>query len=172
MSLFKPGDIVFILHKDNKLSRLIAGAMSSKWSHSAIVAGDFLGKTMLVETSDFQVTVNDLDRYIHDDNCNVEIYSPDCADNYRDIIAQQGYKLNGNVYGYLQLISLGLRRLFKLRINNFFRQGLVCCHVVFYAYKDLGFKISVKDPEAYDTQELYEMVLSDDKFKLLYKKEL
>jgi hypothetical protein len=170
MNLFNPGDIVFLIHKENLLSRVIAWAMSSKWSHSAVVAGELLGNTMLIETSDFQVTVNDLERYIKDENCSIEVYSPQCDDETKAKIADQSYKLNGQIYGYLQLISLGLRRLFKLKIKNFFRQGLVCCHVVFYGYKGFGFSCSVEDPEAYDTQELYDMVKGDEKFKLVFKK--
>jgi len=71
---FHPGDIVFVMHKKSFLSRCIAKAMGSKWSHSAIVYGHLDCKTLVCETSLYQVNLDYVDRYIKDRNCSLEVW--------------------------------------------------------------------------------------------------
>ena len=46
------GDIVFVMHTKNWISKLFAGVMGSKWSHSALVYGKLNGELVLLETND------------------------------------------------------------------------------------------------------------------------
>lgn len=161
----KTGDIIFVMHNDNLISKLIAKAMGSKWSHSALVYGNMNGRALLCETSDFEVTLNWFDRYLKDKNVSLEVYRH--KDHYNvingneEVIQDMCDSILGKMYGYLQLISLGIRRLCKLRIPNFIYSGLVCCHVVGYGLnviKDSGF--DGIDPESFDTEEMYQMIKS------------
>ena len=155
---FEPGDIVFIMHNESWLSKAIAKVMGSKWSHSAVVYGEAFGKTLLCETSLYQVNLDYLDRYLDDPNCEIEVYR-------KNGISEQGPKIRSNcdlmlgkMYGYLQLLSLGIRRVFRLKIPNFIHQGMVCCHVVAYALNDVDREFTRLDKESFDTEELYDMV--------------
>jgi hypothetical protein len=145
--------------------------MKSKWSHSALVAGPFLGQTALIETSDFHVTVNDLERYIQNPNVSIEVRRPPVSAEVAYEAVKKAYRLNGQMYGYEQLLSFGVKALLarvKIKIRNFFRGGLVCCHVIFYAYEETGISIDVPDPEDCNTEDLY--FLSQD-YELIYSKE-
>lgn len=158
-----PGDVVFVMHKNEWVSRAIAWFMKSRWSHSAIVVDKSVRETYLVETSDYEVTIGLMSRYENDPNTEYEVWR------FTGLMGSDQKKVWENVspllrqtYGYLQLISLGVRRLLMrvgVRVPNFFRQGLVCCHVVGYAFLGTNVKmLNILDPESFDTQELYEML--------------
>lgn len=177
--MFKYGDIIFINHTQSKLSKVIAWFMNSPFSHSAIVCQPlFFGKTLLTETSDFEVTMNYLDRYIDDPRVSVEVYRDECiSDKDRIKISYASTFQLGNLYGWLQLLSFAVReivrKLTKKKINNFFRQGQVCCSVIGYSYKN-GIRdhwLGKIDPESYHTEELRQMLIKNG-FKLIYKKEV
>lgn len=153
--MFKPGDIGFV-HNGAMISKIISWAMESKWSHSFVVIGEVHGVMMVLETSDYEVTIGPLDRYL--DGRPLAIYRlEDINDETRELICKRGLSLLGNKYGYAQLISLGVRRLlrkFGININNFIRSGLVCCAVPLYAY----YFILLIDPESIDTEDLYQII--------------
>jgi hypothetical protein len=167
------GDIVFVMHTKNWISKLFAGVMKSKWSHSAIVYGKLNGELVLLETNDYCVNVNYLRRYIEDKDCRVQIFRrPKPLDmREKSTVMKQGRPLIGMLYGYLQLPVLALRRLFSLKLRNFSRQGLVCCHVIGYAYEGIESPLKDIDPESFDTQELYELIVSNG-WAMLYEKEV
>jgi hypothetical protein len=168
---FKTGDVVFVMHNKNFISKLFASVMGSEWSHSAVVYGELNGEDILLETNDYCVNLNYIKRYIEDKNCSIEVLSRPRQLAIEEIaqLRQQGRPLIGSLYGYLQLISLALRRLFKLKTHNFFRQGLVCCHVIGYCYKGIDSPLKTLDPESFDTQELYEMLVLGG-WETVYKK--
>lgn len=170
MSTFNSGDIVFIMHNDSWLSKSIAWFMQSKWSHSAIVYGDTHGKTMLIETSDVQVTLNDLDRYLSNPHCTVEVWRFD-GDINGDEVVTNAYSLNGKIYGYLKLLGCGIRRLFRragFEINTPLVSQTICKDVVTHAY--LGMKQSPfgNDSAKLDTEEVYQLVLESREFKKVF----
>lgn len=167
---FEPGDIVFVMHHKNIISKIISKVMGSKWSHSAIVYGECFNKTMLCETSDFQVNLDYLDRYLDDPNCELEVYRKNGISEHGPKIRSNCDPMLGKMYGYLQLLSLGLRRLFRLKIPNFIHQGMVCCHVVAYALNNVDREFTRLDKEYFDTEELYDM-LGCFKFKMIFRKE-
>ena len=156
--IFKPGQVVFVMHNDSTLSKIIARSMGSQWSHSAVVYGSHRGKTLLCETSDVQVNLNYLERYIADPMCSVEVLEKS------DLVLSDTFyttceNMLGQMYGYLQLLSLGIRLLFKRKVKNFIRSGLVCCHVIGYSLGEAeGSGINGVDPESFDTEELYQML--------------
>lgn len=159
-----PGDIGFLMHHDNVISKAISGAMGSKWSHAFLVREHTLDWCYLIETTSFEVVTGDLDVYLEDPNVSLEIWRyQGLSDSQRMTIVKNARKHLGEIYGYLQLFSLGLRRLMRAligwEIKNLIRSGLVCCHVVFYGYFGSNVPLlGVLDPEGYDTEELYEII--------------
>lgn len=171
--MIKPGDIGYVMHHDNIISKLIARAMGSRWSHAFLVLEVTKERIYIAETSDFQVTIGTLDRYLENPNDEVEIWSSkELMDEQRISLAKESLNLYGQIYGYLQLFSLGIRRLFMkfgIKIPNFIRVGLVCCHVVTYSYSKQSniAPFSGMDAESIDTEELYQMMVDSKKFKLI-----
>jgi hypothetical protein len=176
MNNIKKGDIGFLMHHDNIISKTIAWFMQSKWSHSFIIADVIDDRIYILETSDFEVTFGYLERYLNDPHCSMEIYSFDSlTEAKRTDMVQHAINLYfGSVYGYLQLISLGIRRLLGrigIKIKNFFRQGVVCCGVPMSALSITTIlPFTNMDPESKDTQEFYEMIKTSSA-KLVYSQE-
>lgn len=158
-----PGDVFFVMHHNNWLSKTIAWFMGSKFSHCAVVLEQTNDRTYTMETTNFEVVPNIIERYFKDDQTSVTIMRKrDMSLAYGQAVAREATLLNGLIYGYLQLFSLGVRRLLMrvgIKINNFIRTGLVCCHVVTKAYKVGPIKeLAELDDESIDTQELYELL--------------
>jgi len=173
--MFQPGDVGFLMHHDNKLSKIIAWFMQSRWSHSFLVAEPTRQEIYLVETSDFQVGFGSLLDYLKDDSAEFVVYRPkNILDDERQEIVDRAKKQRNKIYGYLQLISLGIRRLLmriNIKINNFFHQGLVCTHVITYGYHGSNIpELSKLDPESIDTEELYQIVKNSVNFELIFEK--
>jgi hypothetical protein len=173
-SLYKPqiADVGFLIHKKNKLSKLIAWFMKSEWSHSFLVC-DVGHSTYVCETSDYQVCINTLDRYLSDENVKMKIYRRKKMDGLENTRIKNTYCLLGSLYGYFQLISLGIRRLLMrvgVKIPNFIFQGVVCCHVVMHYLSQISNSFFYGVPyEALDTEEVYQMVLKSNEFELVYE---
>jgi hypothetical protein len=168
----KPGDIGFAVPTDAWFSKAIAKFMGSKWSHTFLVAGELNGETVNIETSDYEVYCAPVRHYTESAR-EIEVWAPvGLNDSQRADIVSKGTRLIGQTYGYLQLLSLGLRRVLMrlgIRIPNFIRQGLVCCAVPIYGYKDTGIHpIGMIDPESIDTEELYQIVARSPYFKRVY----
>ena len=162
-------DIVFVMHRKSWISRAIAWFMGSRWSHSALVVDPGF-RTWLCETSDFHVNVAALERYLEDPSVEVEIWGPrsplDSA--LAGQMADRALARYGEIYGYLQLFSLGIRRLLMrvgIRIPNFIRTGLVCTAIPLEAYRISGIPgLHGIDPESIDTEELYQLVSTSGHF--------
>lgn len=171
--IYKPeiGDVVFVNHKRNVISKIFSNVMGSDFSHSGIIYGELNGEMVLLETNDYCVNINYMQRYIEDNNCLIEVLRrvKPMTTLDKGLIVDHGKPLIGMLYGYLQLPFLALRRLFKLKLRNFSRQGLVCCHVIGYCYQGIESPLYKIDPESFDTQELYEMLILG-KFETIYKK--
>ena len=171
---FRPGDIGFVMHPKSLISRTIAKVMGSKWSHSFMVY-DTGRKHYTVETTSYRVIIGNVEEYTKDKNCSMEIWRyMGLIEPFQYMVAEGSYEQYGKLYGYLQLISLGIRRLlmkFGITIRNFIRTGVVCDQVVLYGltklidFKDL-------DPESIDTEELYQLITNLPQFKLIYEKKL
>lgn len=172
----KPGDIGFVMHHDNPLSRAIAWFMGSQWSHSFIVFGECNGKILVVETSDLQVVINEADRYDTDPNVTMEVFRPMATTDRCLEAALKAQALNGTVYGFLQLFSFGLRRLLRrvgIKIPNFIRVGLVCDAVPLTGwYGSTIPDLKNVDPKSIDTEELYQIVSGNEaQFQRVYQKQ-
>lgn len=170
-----PGDVGFLMHHDNWISKAFAWFMESKWSHSFLIHEVTDRLIYTSETSDFEVVIHCFDKYLEDPNCSIEVWRLEgLSEEKRVEIADLALKENlGQTYGYLQLFSLGLRRLLMrigIKIPNFIRSGLVCCHHVLYGYtlaKIAGFE--ALDPEAIDTEEMYQKIKKKG-FKKVFEK--
>jgi len=171
------GDIGFVFHTGNPISRLIAWFMKSRFSHSFLVYGTLRDQTLVVETSDFEVVISTFDRYLADPRCRIEVYRPTTPGKpQRDLAARHASELLGTTYGYLQLLSLGLRRILRrlgVRIPNFIRQGVVCTAVPLYGWHGLGLPVlSQIDPESIDTEELHHILTQmPASYSLVYQRE-
>lgn len=172
---FKPGDVFFVMHHDSNISKAIAWAMSSKWSHCGLVFDASQMNDYTLETNSYCVTHGTMLDYLVDGNVSMEVYRPESDSEMMQFgLWNARHNLFGAVYGYLQLLSLGLRRLcmkFNLRIKNYIRQSVVCCHVVGYAYRDarvIGFIET--DPESFDTEELHQKVSKSVHFTKIFEK--
>lgn len=169
------GDIFFIMNGTSKLGKIIAWFMKSNWSHAGLIY-DVSGKEIYtIETTDLQVTPQFLNDYTNNDKIKLEVWSPiNFTNEEREEVCERAKLLNEEVYGFFQLLSLGIRRLFMrvgIKIKNFIHSGLVCCHVVTYGYKGSKIKeLDLEDPESIDTQELYELVINSQKFKKVFEK--
>lgn len=175
--MFKTGQVFFTKDKKNIISKIMAWFMQSEWSHSGLIYQPTERHTYTLETNDYCVTHNIVDSYMDEEERSLVIY---------EVLNQEGTKeleamlktretVYGKTYGYFQLISLGLRRLLMrvgIKIPNFIRSGLVCCHVVGYYFKNLGAtEIANLDPESFDTEELYQMIKNSPNFKEVYRKD-
>jgi hypothetical protein len=170
-----PADIGFAMSVDSWLSKTIAWFMGSRWSHTFMIAGSMHGQDMTVETSDYEVYAAPMiDHY--GPRKRTAIYRCKVLDDEtRKAIVLKSMSHIGETYGYLQLLSLGLRRLLMragIRIPNFFRQGLVCCAVPLYGYKESTVHpLSIIDPESIDTEELYQIISNSPHFELIYEQD-
>ena len=171
------GDIGFAMDTDSWLSKAIAWFMQSKWSHCFMVLDVTPNHVYLLETSNYNVWISRLYRYDSDMTKEYVVFRPDIplADAKRFTYAT--YEENiGKTYGYLQLISLGVRCLFKrfgIKISNFIRAGLVCCHVPLYGYRHSNIDgLAGIDPESIDTEDLYQLISGSNRFRVVREKRL
>lgn len=167
------GDVVFVYHKNNIISKLMAKIMGSNWSHCAVVYAIYEDRVLLCETSDWQVNLNWYDRYELDENCSLEVLRHPLAD-----FTKQHNKLQdncdiilGSIYPYIQLLSLGIRCLLKRKIKNFIKWNFVCCHVVRQAFDNVpNSDISELEQKSFDTEELYQYLINNKKWIIVHKK--
>jgi len=171
---FKPGDIFFVMHNGSKLSRLMAWFMQSKWSHSGLIYEPTDRTIYTLETSDYEVTHQDFNTYINDSTVNLEVWSPvSLSDSDRLAVTSAAVLVEGDVYGYLQLLSLGLKDSLKrlgIKISNLLQIGVICCDVVIYGYAASNMQELHIDPRSIDTQDLYEIVINSGKFIKVFEK--
>lgn len=172
----KTGDIVYVMHHDNRLSRLIAWFMKSKWSHSAIVIGSDRKRHYLCETSDFEVTLGSLERYMDDPRCSVEIWTPKALSNgARKEVSDRAVTHVGRMYPYLQLLTFALRnglRRFGIKIPNLFTRGYTCNQNWLEGYTQThGSPFVGMDCKQLDTQETYDIMKNSGHFELVLSKD-
>lgn len=175
--MFKPADVVFVMHENNKLSKIIAWFMRSKWSHSALVSTIIFNRWFLTETSDVQVYGNFLDKYLNDPECSVMVLrDPNLTEQEREDIGKASTKQYGILFGFIQLPAFAIReiifRIFKKQVKPFWQSGQVCCHVISYAFRDaLGNShfLGRIEPESFHTEELYQMLLRNG-FQIVFEK--
>lgn len=170
----EPGDIGFLMHHDNMISKIIAWFMGSKWSHTFGVLFRIPSRTCLLETSDFQVVISTFERYLKNPNVELQIFRPvRLSREQLELIAEKAAETEGTIYGYFQLISLGLRRLLMrvgIKIPNFIRQGMVCTHPWLYGYRHSDIPgLAGIDPESIDTEEFYQLCLNQNHFMMIFQ---
>lgn len=150
------------MHHDNVVSKVIAGVMGSQWSHTFGVYEQTARRTMLLETSDFEVGFASFDRYLVKAELSMIVMRPTrMLLTEREHIAELAALQEGTVYGYLQLPTLGLRRgLMRLgmkNVPNLIRQGQVCTAPWLYGYTKSNIPgLKGIDPESIDTEEFFQ----------------
>lgn len=164
-SIFKPGDVFFLMTKDRWISKAIAWFMNSSWSHCGIVIGNLPHDTVTLETSDFEVCRQSMLDYAKHPNRYalkvIRILNEDEHISMTEAI-RIDEALSGSIYGYLQFISLAIRGLLKRvgkKIPNFIRQGIICCGVVIYAKQKIeGSPLYGVEAEDLDVEDLYQLL--------------
>jgi hypothetical protein len=172
----KIGDVVFIMHHDNDISKAISSAMNSRWSHSTRIYEVASRGAYVIETTDFEVAFGEMKRYLEDPNCELEVWTCD-AITEDEAFSHMEYTrrdLVGLIYPYWQFISLGIRRIlvrFGIKIPNFIRSLYTCNEVVLYSLsrspKTSFYNI---DPQSIDTEDMYQQIKADPAFKLSFYK--
>jgi hypothetical protein len=149
----KRGDVFFV-QNNHIISKLMRWFMRSQWSHCGIVAGEFEGVTMVVETSDFEVVIAPLHRYL--DGRKIEFYTISDNDGEIAVSIYAALKLIGTRYSWERLFSWAIRtRLFKW-FPIFPKSNVICTDVPLVAWRK---KLGVK-PYEINTEELYGVVCS------------
>jgi hypothetical protein len=178
----KKGSVVYVMHHDNKISRLIAWFMRDKryptkdWSHSAFVVDSTEDEAWLSETTDLEISYGRLSRYINDPNCSVEIYEIDSIeeDLVRDAIKNADTRV-GSIYAYWQLFSWALVCLLakiKIDVPNWLPIGWVCnSHVLecIVIYEKEPFKKLV--PQSIHTMRMNYLMGTSFNWCLVYSKD-
>jgi hypothetical protein len=164
-----------MINRGSWLSKTIAWFMGSKWSHVALVMEQTDRFCYITETSDYEVVVHILDDYISNKDYMFEVYRPiNLTDGMKLFIVTQSLFNLGATYGYLQLLSLGLRRLLMrigIRIDNFSKQGIICVgHVLYGYYHSNIIPLNMLDPESIDTEEFYQIVKALPDFEKVWEK--
>lgn len=167
--MIRPGDVFFLMHHDNLISKVLAWFMRSRWSHSGMII-EVAKSTYVCETSDYEVTVGRLDRYLTDPNVTMEVWTPiEMTDEDREMVVNRCLENVETLYGYLQLISFGIRALLArvgIKIKNFIKQGYVCNENVLSGYVlSKATPFYGIDPKSIETQEMYVAVVGSGKFK-------
>jgi hypothetical protein len=176
----KPGDVFLVRSRGYWYSDAIAWFMGpdrngDKWSHTGLVRdkAEDVGFITL-ETSDYEVTYGSLEKYANNPDkyhlkvMRPKVYTSDIDKALDEVDAQ----LNGNMYGYLQLLSFALKRLLKrigVKIPNLIRQGQVCTAVALLFLKKCGPEYFHKlDVEEHDTTDFANMAI-DLEFEVIFE---
>lgn len=158
------GDIVFVMHHDNWISRAIAWFMRSQWSHSCVVVDpSSTDRTYVSETSDYEITLGWVERYSTDDHTSMSILRlPDLSEHEKVVTVFRALSQEESVYPYWQLVSLAIRGLFKrvgIRIGNLMPWGYNCSEHVMYALNETHYpQLKGVDPHSMDTEDFYQLV--------------
>jgi hypothetical protein len=152
--MIQKGDIGFVITTNNIFSRIFAWFMNSQWSHTFVVIND----KETIETDMIKVHINTLSDHIDDKNKNLEIWSPICSQEHREIIYEEAKKLLGIKYGYFKMIMIGVRRLIMklgIKIGLLYSKGTICSDVPIAGLVKSG----LLNTKNIDTQELYENII-------------
>lgn len=170
------GDIVFVMHHDNWISRAIAWFMGSKWSHCLLVIDPSSSeRNYTSETSDYEVTIGWVERYTEDPNVSMDIYRlPALSELEKQTVVSRALSQEESLYPYWQFIALAVRCLFKkvgLKIGNFLPLGYTCNEHVMYAYDESHYpELNHLDPHSMDTEDFYRLIKSIPGVKGIYWK--
>lgn len=156
----KAGDVFFIMHEKNVISKMIAWAMGSKWSHCGVILGEYRNDYITCETTDFEIALKTFGLYLAANFIEIEVLRPieDYSETELFDLNQTAFSFQGQIYGYLQLFSLGIRRLLmrlKIKISNFINVNKVCCAVVIALLSTTKKSLKIV-PTSIDTEELYQ----------------
>lgn len=169
----KSGSVIFIMHHDSKLSRLIAWFMGTKWCHSALVVETSRREIWLSETTDTQVAYGAFTRYFYDPNCSFEAFEPlDCTKKEQGKCIEAAKQNVGRLYAYHQLLSWALSCLLAragFKLKNLLPYGLICnSHVLtgIRCFKSGPF-YNIK-PQSIHTGQMYELMKKSKAWKSVW----
>lgn len=152
--------IAFVTSADNLLSKLIKWFTKSQWTHVMLILDDTVdGDSIIIEASALHgICLNLLSKYA---NRKLEIYK-DIQDIW-DINAIKSYI--GQNYGYLQLLGIGLVKIFKLK-HNPFGKSEVCSELVLHWLLTTPYSSEFKDldPNIVSPEDIYRILCKSSNF--------
>ena len=159
------GDIGFVMHNNSWVSKAISWFMNSKWSHCFIIIDTSSeDRTYVSETSDYQVAVGWVERYMQDPHVSaLEIVRlPNLPYPEQLEIKSRGLDLYEKLYPYWQFIPLAVRGLLKrikIRLKNFLPFGYNCNENVLYILQNTHYpELKGNDIYAGDTEDFYQLM--------------
>ena len=176
---FLPGDIIFY-HNDDWFGKLFQFAMKGKDEPSTFcnhISG-FINYELNVEAL-WKVEVTEFE--LHPKNKRLKVYrKKNLSDKERDLLALKAVSYVGREYGFAKLIThLGdalLEKMFDGQIFFFRRLNHsqrypICSWVWAYSYyRVLGYKFGI-DPEGADPDTMYDFVVNNSDWELIYSSE-
>jgi hypothetical protein len=166
------GAIGFETNYRSTISRLIRWFSKSVWSHTFIVTDDVGDHTYVMEANEFGTTFMLLDEY-QKTIVNFELWEPIATPEQIEAALKKAQKkFVGQVYGYLQLLGIGLKILVSRYLghhilkHNPIKQGAICSQVVWYYLQELMPDLFGNlDQYSVSPGDLYEIVSKSDRFK-------
>lgn len=163
------GDIILVSNNKKKglrgfLAKAIKFFTKSQWTHTAVSIGNIVGSPCILE-ADTQVIINPATLTFDDPNYVVAVYRNKLLTKKEniEIVNELFHELNGNTYGYLQLLYF-IRRWFwekktvqflfgwipKLlgkpadirQWNNWFVGGTICSELIWWVFEKQSKKIN------------------------------
>jgi hypothetical protein len=167
----RPADIGFVRTYKNGgisgfFSRLLAKIMGSRWSHAFLVVDD---KTT-VETDMKSVHLDHVEDHMFNPDKVCEIWRlKNTTDNEKTWIVSNSLNNLGRPYSYALMLALGIRILFKRKIDTPWKWGIVCHGVPIsgYAKSSIPHFFGLKGHEL-DTEEFYKLVKESGRFERVW----
>ena len=155
--------IAFVASTDNLLSKLIKWFTKSQWTHVMLILDDTVdGDSVIVEASALHgLALNLLSKYARR---KLEIFQ-----DKQDIWDINSIKVYiGNNYGYLQLLGIGLAKIFKLNKNPF-SSNKICSELVLEWLLQTNYvnEFQYLDPNLVSPEDLYNIISKSSNFKLI-----
>jgi len=124
--------------------------MGSQWSHCFVVAGEFQGRPLVIETSDFEVVYGHLNKYL--DGRKIEFFTVSNDQIQIEYAIKYAQSLIGTRYAWERLLSWAI----KLKILKFFpvfpKSNAICTDIPLTAWENV---LKIK-PKSINTEQLYQ----------------
>ncbi len=124
--------------------------MGSQWSHCGLVVGQFEGKTLVIETSDFEVVYGELEKYL--DGRKIQFFTVSKDQNKIDQAIKKAKSLVGTRYSWERLPSWAIKLKLLKCFPIFPKSNVICTDVPLVAWEDV-LKIN---PKTVHTEMLYQ----------------
>jgi len=178
---FLPGDVAFVMHWDNWMSKAISWFTQipglPRFSHTVLIVESAPDRTYTSETSDYESTIGWIERYTTDPNVYMEVWRlPDMTDGERATAVMRGLSQQETVYPYWQLLSLAIRGILKkigIHIGNILPWGYDCNEHVHYSLLKTHYpELANTEPHSLDNLDFYKLYTGISGAQKIYTKQV